>query len=102
MTPEELQNQIEALSQKIQDLERNQIEVLSQKIQSLERNQIQVQLDPTIALYLSVFLNTKPTQTYSTSTPSGVAPTGSIWMQNLGSLVTNTIWIYSGGWVQIK
>lgn len=84
-----------------------QIDTLSKQVQDLERSAIQVNFDPTTKLYLQTVINEQiafqPTQTYSTSTPSGVAPTGSIWLYNSGTLATNAIYAYSGtAWVQIK
>lgn len=84
----------------------NQIDVLTKQVRELEKNAIQVQMDPTTSLYLNKFIDTRnatyPSQTYSTSAPSGVAPTGSIWMVNTGVLATNEIYMYSGGWIKIK
>jgi len=89
----------------------NQIEVLTKQVEELKRTSIQVQMDPTTVLYLGAAFNTainnvlatKPTQTYSTSTPSGTAPTGSLWMYNSGSLATNEIHVYSGSaWIRMK
>lgn len=89
----------------------NQIEVVDKRVKTLERIAIQLKLDPQTKLYLDKEINDLitvavallPTQTYSSSTPSGTAVAGSIWMQNTGSLATNTIWMYSGSaWVQIK
>ena len=88
-----------------------QIDTLSKQVQDLQRSAIQVNFDPTTKLYLQTVINEQialqlalqPTQTYSTSTPSGVAPTGSIWLYNSGTLATNAIYAYSGtAWVQIK
>ena len=84
-----------------------QIIELNKRIADLERNQIQVQLDPTISLYLQVPIDAAiallPTQTYSTSVPSGIAPIGSIWLYNSGTLSTNAIYAYTSiGWTQIK
>lgn len=84
-----------------------EIELLKKRSDVLERIAIQLNLDPTTKLYLDKEINniiaTYPTQTYSTSAPSGTAITGSIWMVNTGSLATNSIWMYSGSaWVQIK
>ena len=88
MSPQELQNQIAVLTKKVQDL---------------ERNEIQLTLDPTISLYLSTFVLTFPTQTYSTTSPSGGAPTGSIWFRDTGVLATREIHMYSGSaWVQFQ
>lgn len=84
-----------------------QIDILNKKIADLERKSIQINLDPTTALYLQKPINEAiialPTQTYSTSTPSGIAPTGSIWLYDSGLLATNEIHAYSGSaWVRIK
>ena len=96
MSPQELQNQIEELKRSIKEL---------------ERISIQVQMDPTIVLYLGNAFNQsitnvlalRPTQTYSTASPSGSAPTGSLWMKDTGVLATNEIHVYSGsGWVRMK
>lgn len=91
MSPQELQNQIE---------------IINKRVITLERIAVQLKLDPQTKLYLDKEINDiialYPTQTYSTSTPSGTAVTGSIWMQNTGSLATNTIWMYNSGWQQIK
>lgn len=83
-----------------------QIDTLSKQVQGLERSAIQVNFDPTTKLYLQTVINEQiallPTQTYSTSTPSGTAPIGSIWLYNSGILATNAIYAYSGSaWVQI-
>ena len=85
----------------------NQIDELNGKIAVLERNAIQINIDPTISLYLtqavSKYVSTLPTQTYSTVAPTGVAPTGSIWLRDTGVLATNETHVYSGSaWVQIK
>lgn len=89
----------------------NQIEVLTKKVQELERISIQVQMEPTTVLYLSnafsssitATLALQPSQTYSSGSPSGSAPTGSIWMKDTGVLSTNEIHMYSGsGWVRMK
>jgi hypothetical protein len=86
---------------------KNQIDVLTNEVKELKRISIQVQMDPTTVLYLgSAFASALalfPTQTYSTSSPSGTAPTGSLWMRDTGLLATNEIHVYSGsGWVQMK
>jgi hypothetical protein len=45
----------------------------------------------------------QPTQTYSTFSPSGTAPIGSIWFKDTGLLATREIHMYSGSaWVQFK
>lgn len=85
----------------------NQIEVLSKQVEFLKRASIQLKFDPQTLIYLNKAIDDRttllPTQTYSSSVPSGTAPAGSIWMQNTGLLATNTIWMYSGSaWVQIK
>lgn len=96
MSPQELQNQIEALNRQVKEL---------------ERISIQVQMDPTIVLYLGNAFTTaitnllalQPTQTYSASSPSGTAPTGSLWMRDTGVLATNEIHVYSGSaWIKMK
>ena len=95
MTPQELQNQID---------------VLTNQVKELERISIQVQMDPTTVLYLqpavTTALNTAlliyPTQTYSTSLPSGTAPTGSVWFYDTGVLATRAVYVYNGGWIQFK
>ena len=88
-----------------------QIESLINRISVLERNAIQLNIDPTTTLYLNksitdtlnTILVTLPTQTYSLSTPSGVAPIGSVWFYDTGVLATREIYSYSGlGWVKFK
>jgi len=92
MSPQELQNKVEAL--------RKEIAILGQY-------SIGPKIDPQTSVYLTKFVNDinnlLPTQTYSTSTPSGAAVAGSLWMRDTGTLATNTIHVYSGSaWVQIK
>lgn len=84
-----------------------QIDSLDKKVKYLERISIQESFDPTTFLYLTkavVLANAlSPTQTYSTSAPSGAAPAGSLWMQDTGSLATNKIFVYTGTvWTQMK
>lgn len=96
MSPQELQNQIDVLTKQIKELERISIK-LDMDVTSI------LYLQPAVQQAVAAVLLTYPTQTYSTVTPTGTAPTGSIWMQNTGVLATNTIWMYSGsGWTQIK
>lgn len=85
----------------------NQIDVLTKQVKELERISIQVQMDPTTVLYLagafSSVLALRPTQTYSASSPTGTAPTGSLWMKDTGVLATNEIHVYSGSaWIRMK
>lgn len=88
----------------------NKIEVLTKQVEELKRASIQVQMDPTTALYLQPFvtiavnvaLATYPTQTYSSSSPSGTAPTGSVWFYDTGVLATRAIYVYAGSWIQFK
>jgi len=85
----------------------NQIDVLTSKVKELERISIQVQMDATTVLYLNraitAYLSTYPTQTYSTSSPSGTAVAGSLWMKDTGVLATNEIHVYSGSaWIRMK
>jgi TolA-binding protein len=96
MSPQELQNQIEALQKQVKEL---------------ERSAIQAQMDATILLYLNKVVDGRvtianallPTQTYSALSPSGTAPTGSIWMKDTGVLATREIHMYSGSaWVQFQ
>lgn len=88
-----------------------QIDTLNKQVKYLERISIQENIDPTTYLYLVNIINTAvanyvallPTQTYSTGTPSGAAPEGSIWFRDTGVLATREIYMYSGsGWVQFK
>lgn len=87
------------------------IDTLAKDIKVIERGTIKVQLDPVASLYLKKFVDievealllTKPTQTYSTASPSGDAPQGSLWMKDTGALATNEIHVYSGtAWVRMK
>jgi len=92
MTPEELKNQIEGLASRVDEL---------------QRTSIQLNIDPTTSLYLQRFVNIAllalPTQTYSTSAPSGSAPAGSVWFYDTGSLATREIYMYSGvTWIKFK
>ena len=88
----------------------NQIDKLSDRIDFLERISIQLDVDPTTAIYLqqavtplvTAILLTYPTQTYSTSAPSGTAPAGSVWFYDTGVLATRAIYVYNGGWIQMK
>ena len=83
----------------IQQLQQ-QIEDLKSRIDDLERSAIQINVDPMTVLYLK---NAVGAQIYSTSTPSGSAPTGSIWFRNTGVIANNEIHMYSGSaWAQIK
>jgi len=88
-----------------------QVDDLETAVKQLKRASIQIDMDPTTALYLNQVVTSQvnavvallPTQTYSGSLPSGVAPTGSVWFYDTGSLATREIYVYSGsGWVQFK
>lgn len=88
-----------------------QLEEITVAIAQLKRASIQIDIDPTTALYLNPIVSaqvttavaTLPTQTYSGSLPSGVAPTGSVWFYDTGSLATREIHVYSGSaWVRFK
>lgn len=96
-----------------------QIDLLKKQVADLESTSIQLNIEPQTKLYLTTAVNeitattialqiastiaTLPTQTYSTSAPSGTAPTGSIWCYDTGVLATNEIHVYSGsGWVRMK
>lgn len=84
-----------------------QIDSLNKQVKYLERISIQESFDPTAYLYLLKAINSilalAPTQTYSTSTPSGTAPTGSLWMYDTGVLATREIYVYSGvAWIKMK
>ncbi len=83
---------------------------LEKKVDALERISIKVNTDPVVALYLKpvvqvavdLALLTYPTQTYSNSSPSGTAPSGSIWFYDTGVLATREIHVYNGGWIRFK
>lgn len=96
-----------------------ELQELIKRVSYLERVAIQLNIDPTARKYLEAIINsltslavssavttavaTLPTQIYSFSSPSGSAPTGSIWMKDTGVLSTNEIHMYSGsGWVRMK
>lgn len=92
-----------------------QIDSLNKQIKYLERISIQESFDPTTYLYLTkaitaiatvvinTILATKPTSTYSTSSPSGTAVAGSTWYKDTGVLATREIHVYSGSaWIQFK
>lgn len=90
---------------------KKQIDSLAVAIAKLQRASIQIDIDPTTALYLNPIVSaqvatavaTLPTQTYSGSLPGGVAPTGSVWFYDTGSLATREIHVYSGSaWVRFK
>lgn len=78
----------------------NKVEQLTKMVSQLERSSIQLNMDPTTILYLKkVTAQIK----YSTLAPSGVYPSGSIWVQDTGALATNKIFVSSGtAWVQVK
>jgi hypothetical protein len=83
------------------------IQDIDNRVVDLEQAKIQLNMDPTTALYLKkvlgTLLTTYPTQTYSASGPSGIAPIGSVWFQDTGVLATNAIYVSNGtAWVQIK
>lgn len=88
----------------------NQITELQKQVKTLERISIQIDMDPVTVLYLNKqivdivtpIIAALPTQTYSTLSPSGVAPTGSIWFVDTGLLTTREIYMYSGSWIQFK
>ncbi len=92
-----------------QDLQK-QIDDLSKRTDFLERISIQLDVDPTTAIYLqqavtplvAAILLTYPTQTYSNSSPSGTAPTGSVWFYDTGVLATRAVYVYNSGWIQFK
>ena len=78
----------------------NQIDGLNSRIMELERNAIQINIDPTTTLYLK---NAVGSQMYSTASPTGSAPTGSIWFRDTGVILNNEIHMYSGSaWIRIK
>jgi hypothetical protein len=88
-----------------------QIVDLQNSIDALEAISLKVNLDPdTVAIIKNIITPmitalqvSLPTLTYSTTAPTGVAPKGSVWFQNSGSVPTNGIFSYSGSaWVQIK
>lgn len=90
---------------------KKQINDLYDIVAQLKRASIQIDIDPTTALYLkpivaaqvATAVATLPTQTYSGSLPGGVAPTGSVWFYDTGSLATREIHVYSGSaWVRFK
>lgn len=93
----------------------NQIEILNQQVKRLEQIAIQLNIDPNTRKFLDAIVTTLtasavasavatlPSQTYSTSSPSGSAPQGSLWMKDTGVLATNEIHIYSGSaWIRMK
>jgi len=88
-----------------------QIDKINKELSRLNIISIQKNINPETYKNLTELLRpfivsiiaTYPTQTYSTSSPTGTAPVGSIWIKYTGSLATNEIWSYSPtGWVQIK
>jgi hypothetical protein len=86
---------------------KKEAESLKKIVLELERISIKVQMDPTTILYLAgavrTILASLPTQTYSVSSPTGTAPTGSLWMKDTGVLATNEIHVYSGSaWIRMK
>ncbi len=87
------------------------IESINKKLEDLEARSIKIVIEPTTKLYLAGIISSVvdeqiallPTVTYSVSSPSGVAVTGSTWYEDTGVLATRKIWVYSGsGWVQFK
>lgn len=86
------------------------MEELNKKVESIEREIKRITInespDPQTYKYLINiiynYVNTLPSQTYSTSAPTGVAVTGSIWCEDTGVLATRKIWVYNGGWIQMK
>ena len=87
------------------------VQNIIRQVTMLERISIQEVFDPTTYLYLkkavttivTAIFATKPTFTYSVSSPSGTAVAGSTWYKDTGVLATREIHVYSGSaWVQFK
>ena len=86
------------------------IDRLTARVEHLERISIQLDIDPNTGIYLDVPISAgivkalalRPVVTYSTSLPSGVAIDRSTWFYDTGVLATRAIYIYNGGWIQMK
>lgn len=103
---EDTQQQLDKLKNEVKRLQDISIKIMidpetdlvlkNQTIRSLENiNTITSTVSAQIALL--------PTITYSTLSPSGTPPTGSLWFKDTGTFATREIHQYSGtAWVQFK